>query len=347
MAVHAHYGGGGMGMAGVVVPQAMCLPRGLEVDLAVEAQEFGGMFCGVGGYAAGGYDCAAAVVSGAAQSELTCNNGGSGGGVVMSRKREREMVEQYVASSAALLPIPGMTKAAAVAPVCRVVESAMTSTSGRPAAAVGDALVTELCLQSAEIDAVVRMECERMSAGLEQARKRQCQALVRAASASVARRLREKEAELEAARRRAAELEERLRQAAAESQAWCGLARSNEAVAAGLRATLDHLLRAAPAPAAEGFGDSGPLAAAAAADDAQSCCFETTNPHGATAPGDDAATSPAAGGKWSCKSCSERDATVLLLPCRHLCLCKACEPRLDACPVCLAPKNASVHIATN
>uniref|UniRef100_A0A0E0F6C5 RING-type domain-containing protein n=1 Tax=Oryza meridionalis TaxID=40149 RepID=A0A0E0F6C5_9ORYZ len=337
MAVQAQYGGG--------MAAGMCLPDH-EVEAQMRAlQELGAMFSAAGGGCyngdgGGGYDCAA-VVSGAAQSELTCNNGGGGGGAVgmgAGRKREREVVEQYaaVASSAALLPIPGMMKVAA--PVSRLVESGMTSTSGRSAAAVGDALVSELCAQSAEIDAVVRMECERMRAGLEQARKRQCQAVVRAASAAAARRLREKEAELDAARRRAADLEERLRQAAAESQAWCGLARSNEAVAAGLRATLDHLLRAAAAQPAEGFGDSDPLATA---DDAQSC-FDTK----ARAAADDAATSPAAS-RWSCKSCGEGDATVLLLPCRHLCLCKACEPKLDACPVCLAAKNASVHIAIN
>uniref|UniRef100_A0A0D3HMT1 RING-type domain-containing protein n=1 Tax=Oryza barthii TaxID=65489 RepID=A0A0D3HMT1_9ORYZ len=207
MAVQAQYGGG--------MAAGMCLPDH-EVEAQMRAlQELGAMFsaagggCYNGGGGGGGYDCAA-VVSGAAQSELTCNNGGGvcggavGMGVGAGRKREREVVEQYaaVASSAALLPIPGMMKVAA--PVSRLVESGMTSTSGRSAAAVGDALVSELCAQSAEIDAV-----------------------------------------------------------------------------------------------------------------------------------------------WSCKSCGEGDATVLLLPCRHLCLCKACEPKLDACPVCLAAKNASVHIAIN
>ncbi|KAG8089952.1 hypothetical protein GUJ93_ZPchr0011g26873 [Zizania palustris] len=332
MAVQAQYGG----LAG-------WFPRGFEADeleMQMRAlQEYGALLSAsaAGGGIGAGYDCAA-VVSGAEVSELTCNNVG-GGGVMASRKRGMEVVdvEQYVSSSAALLPIPGMTKAAAVAaaptPVRRMVDSAMTSTSGRSAVAVGDALVSELVLQNAEIEALVRMECERMRG-----------ALVRAASAAVARRLREKEAELEAARRRAAELEEHLRQATAETQAWCGLARSNEAVALGLRATLDHLLRAAPAQAAEGFGETCPalpVIAPAAADDAQSCCFETN-----IAPTDDAASSPA-GGKWSCKSCVEREATVLLLPCRHLCLCTACEPKLDACPVCLTAKNASVPIDIN
>jgi E3 ubiquitin-protein ligase BOI-like protein len=166
-----------------------------------------------------------------------------------------------------------------------------------------------------------------MCAGLEEARRRHAAALLAAAARVATGRLRTAEAEVERALRRNAELEEKAQQVAAECQAWVGVARSHEAVAAGLRATLDQLLlqpltSCAAAPVGGYTGE---------AEDARSCCFE--------AGGD--GTAPAV---RSCRSCGGGEACVLLLPCRHLCLCRACEAGVDACPVCAAAKNASLLV---
>ncbi|KAK3119027.1 hypothetical protein QOZ80_9BG0712580 [Eleusine coracana subsp. coracana] len=281
--------------------------------------------------------CPDVVILSAAQSELTCN--GSAAATVLppsssSRKRGREAAGCFDA----LL----MQKAS------RVVDSAAASTSGRVAlpSAQDSLVLSELWRQQgAEIDALVRAECDRVRAGLELlARKRQRhQELARA----VERRVREVEAELGAARRRNAELEARVAQAVDESMAWQGVARGHEAAAAELRAALEHFLlrggAAAGVDAVEGFGESGGGEVCPPAGDAESCCFVEANKDV-----DDVATatsSPAT--KWACKACGVGEATVMLLPCRHLCLCKSCEPRTDACPACLAVKNASVHVAPN
>ncbi|XP_062219171.1 probable BOI-related E3 ubiquitin-protein ligase 2 [Phragmites australis] len=210
----------------------------------------------------------------------------------------------------------------------RVLCSAAASTSGRPVTAspVSQGLLSHLYRDGVEIDALIRIENERLRAGLEEARRWHVRTVVSAVERAAARRLRDAEAALEHVLMRNVELEEKLRQMSSEGQAWRGIAENHEAVAAGLRATLDQILqspRAGAGTSAEGEGD---------ADDARSCCFEREEST------DDVARTRA------CKACGGADACVLLLPCRHLCLCSACEAAVDACPVCAATKNASLHV---
>ncbi|XP_025813002.1 uncharacterized protein LOC112890303 [Panicum hallii] len=107
---------------------------------------------------------------------------------------------------------------------------------------------------------------------------------------AASRRLRAAEAEAGCALRRNAELEEKAQQAGAECQAWMGVARSHEAVAAGLRATLEQLLQ--PPRAATG-GCEGD------AEDARSCCFEAP---AAVADGSDEDGAASSGSKTSCRT---------------------------------------------
>lgn len=173
------------------------------------------------------------------------------------------------------------------------------------------------------------VQAERMRAGLEVARRRQIRALVSVVERAAAGRLRAAEAALELARCRNAKLSERLRQVSAEGQAWIGVAKSHEAVAAGLRGALDQLLQQSPAACAV-EGD---------AEDARSCCFETPN-----AGDDDAAGMMSKASASACKACGEGESCVLLMPCRHLCMCLACDAAVDTCPVCAATKNGSLHV---
>ena len=148
----------------------------------------------------------------AAQSELTCNGGGAAAVPAPSRKRGRE--EDELLHYAPLLPLPGMMRPPGAA-----------STSGRAEISADHALASELLC--AEVDALVRAECDRLRAGLELARKRQHQALLVRATVSglaVARRVREAEAQLEAAQWRMVELKQRVRLAATKAQAWCSVA---------------------------------------------------------------------------------------------------------------------------
>ncbi|CAN6238269.1 unnamed protein product [Urochloa humidicola] len=247
-------------------------------------------------------------------SDLTCNE--------PTRKRARV---GDVAGAGLIMDVQGHRALLPPVPVpqgdmqSRVLCSAAASTSGRstPASQGQGLLLPHLYRHGVEIDVLVRIQTERLRAGLQDARRRHARATLSAAS----RRLRAAEVGLGRALARGAELDERLRRAAAEARAWRGVAETHEAVAAGLRAALDSALVAQPA---DGSDD---------AEDARSCCDER-----------EGAAEASGRARAACVSCGGAEACVLVLPCRHLCLCGVCDAAVEACPVCDAAKNASLHV---
>lgn len=118
-------------------------------------------------------------------------------------------------------------------------------------------------------------------------------------------------------------LEEKVRSLCIENQMWRNLATSNEVTANMLRINLNQVL--------EQVGNDQQFELA---EDAISCCDSNEA---------DERVKDYNKGR-SCRNCGEEEACVLLLPCRHLCLCSKCSRKYNACPVCKANKNISVHV---
>lgn len=192
---------------------------------------------------------------------------------------------------------------------------------------------------------------------IEDKRKRQARRIVEAIEGGVMKRLRAKEEEIENIGKLNWALEEKVKSLCIENQLWRDLAQSNEATANALRTNLEQVLAARVKEDQRNPGAGLDDEAAGMTDDAQSCCGSSgdnqleirgglasegcTLANGAQGKG---GASTSGSTSWLCRNCNKEESCVLLLPCRHLCLCTVCGSSLHTCPICKAIKNASVHV---
>lgn len=137
-------------------------------------------------------------------------------------------------------------------------------------------------------------------------------------------KFREKEAEVESINRKNAELEERMEKLTAEAGAWQQRARYYENMIAALKFNLQQVY-AQNRDSKEGCGDSE-------VDDTASCCNGRSIDFHLLRKDDNDMKE-----MMTCKACRVYEVCMLLLPCKHLCLCKDCESRLSFCPLCQSP----------
>lgn len=113
------------------------------------------------------------------------------------------------------------------------------------------------------------------------------------------------------------ELEEKLKTLAIDIQIWKKVAQTNEAMVMSLRRDLE-LAQVRE----EEEGENG------IEDDAMSNCDGQKG----------------GSGNHICHCCRSNEISVLVLPCRHLCLCSECDRILGLCPICLSAKTTSLKI---
>lgn len=213
---------------------------------------------------------------------------------------------------------------------------------------LGEDISFQIQQQQFDIDRLVSQHMEKVRMEIEEKRKRQARRIIEAIELGMMKRLKAKEEEIEKIGKLNWALEERVKCLCIENQIWRDLAQSNEATANALRTNLEQVL-------AHGAGLDDETAAAHM-DDAQSCCGssgENVEDHHTEVEGPrtlariggerDYYRSDQCGNRW-CRNCAKQESCVLLLPCRHLCLCTACGSTLHTCPICKSTKNASVHV---
>ncbi|XWS12294.1 hypothetical protein CRYUN_Cryun37aG0077000 [Craigia yunnanensis] len=206
--------------------------------------------------------------------------------------------------------------------------------------------------QQQEIDRFISEHTEKVRFELEERRKRQSRMLITAIQEGVMKKLKEKDEEIQRMGKLNWVLQERVKSLYAENQLWRDLAQTNEATAISLRTNLEQVL----AHVSEERHVSGG-GAAALADDAESSCGSSDEGWRKVVPPQPQVQEPGSGeggaqdnavvvgNNSKCRRCGEKESGVLLLPCRHLCLCTMCGSTLvGTCPVCDSVTNASVHV---
>ncbi|KAI3707416.1 hypothetical protein L6452_25915 [Arctium lappa] len=193
-------------------------------------------------------------------------------------------------------------------------------------------LSAQINQQRDEIEHFLQIQGEELRRTLAEKRQRHYLALLEAAEASVSRRLKDKDAEAEKAVWRRADLEARAAQLGMEAQMWQARARAQEAEAASLQAQLQQAMVIGGRYCISQIEDAPPPGSAAVGDteDAESAYIDPERVVVASGPG--------------CKACGERVASVVLLPCRHLCVCSECDGVVLACPLCLSLRSSSIQV---
>ncbi|KAF5729663.1 SBP family protein [Tripterygium wilfordii] len=209
---------------------------------------------------------------------------------------------------------------------------ACQSPGGSLLSSVSEDLAMQLKRQRDEIDQFLQAQGEQLRLTLAEKRQRHYHALLGAAEESITRRLREKEAEVEKATRRNAELEGRATQLSVEAQVWQAKARAQEATAASLQAQLQQAIMNGGVAQDSKRGEDGTGGAGGLEGQAEDAESAYIDPERVTVSGP------------SCKACRKRIASIVLLPCRHLCLCTECDKVAHACPLCLSVRNSSVEV---
>lgn len=151
------------------------------------------------------------------------------------------------------------------------------------------------------------------------------------------KRLKAKEEQIEKIGKLNWMLEEKVKSLCMENQIWRDLAQSNEATANALRSNLEQVL-------AQVRCEQSKLEVE---EDAESCCGSSSGEGGEEGDEDEVKNTVkdrTDSGNGYCRSCGKEESSVLLMPCRHLCVCSCCSSTIQTCPICKCNKNGTVHV---
>lgn len=221
--------------------------------------------------------------------------------------------------------------------------SSITSASGNISSlpvtmSLDDNLRSEIDRQKEEFDNYIKIQEAQIMKGVKEMKQRHTVSFLNAVERGIGRKLQEKELEIENMNRKNRDLLERIKNTAMEAQSWQRRSQYNESMVRMLQSNLKHALAQGAAAAdqgKEGCGDSEVDDAASSFDPNPILggnCYVQTAGKGLSRE------------QMNCKSCKVKEISMLLIPCRHLCLCADCAGYTNVCPICRCPNSSSVQV---
>ncbi|GAB4854762.1 hypothetical protein Ancab_023347 [Ancistrocladus abbreviatus] len=295
--------------------------------------------------------------------------------LLLPRKRSRDST-LTVNNNVPLLSLPNTTTTTGSGGVCAAApvqkDTNLCLSVAGSFSFLGEDLSLQVMQQQLELDRLISLHMEKVRMEIEDRRRKQSRRIFDAIQEAISKRLRDKEEEIEKIGKLNWALEEKVKSLCLENQIWRDLAHANEATANALRTNLEQLLAQTRDGQTSATGGAAVcLDEAGIAVDVESCCgssggnddeaeevdqqrcrkfaritdygkYEEGN--GKCENGEEGKIGNFHGNKRLCKKCGRGESSVLLLPCRHLCLCAGCGPAMNDCPLCNSVKTASVHV---
>ncbi|NP_001290526.1 probable BOI-related E3 ubiquitin-protein ligase 2 [Elaeis guineensis] len=271
-------------------------------------------------------------VMGLAPGSVPAADGGSNGWEPRSKKlKEQDFLENSQISSIDFLQTGSVSTGLGLSLDDRRVAASSGDSPLPLLPMIDEDIDREVQRMDAEMDRFIKIEVERLRQSiLEKMQAKQFQTLATVED-NILRKIREKESEVEEINKRNMELEDQMKQLAMEVGTWQHRAKYNENMIAHLKYSLDQVY-AQSRDNKEGCGDSE------VDDTASYCNGGVINLQLMCKENKEMKDS------MVCKICKLNEACMLLLPCRHLCLCKECESKLSFCPLCQSSKFIGMEI---
>ncbi|KAK1417957.1 hypothetical protein QVD17_27093 [Tagetes erecta] len=196
---------------------------------------------------------------------------------------------------------------------------------------IGEDFSSQIYQQQLEIDRFIDRHTEKVRIEIEEMRRRNTRRLAAASYEGIMKRLKSKEEQIQKIGEINRSLEEKVKAITVENQIWRELAETSEATANALRNNLQQVLTEIHQQQHEEDNDG------------ESRCgsnFEEDYYRGEV----EGERKVNDGIERVCRSCGKEESCVLLLPCRHLCVCSLCVSSLNVCPLCNSANSATLHV---